>query len=41
MARPLLLAATIVWLVAGAVGIGIGLLGSSGLRRLLHPERST
>ena len=37
MARTVLLAATIVWLVAGAVGIGIGLLGSTGLQRLLPP----
>jgi hypothetical protein len=37
MARTVLLAATIVWLVTGIVGIGIGLLGSSGLQRLLPP----
>ena len=37
MARTVLLAATIVWLVAGVVGIGIGLLGSTGLQRLLPP----
>ena len=37
MARTVLLAATIVWLVAGVVGIGIGLLGATGLQRLLPP----
>lgn len=37
MARTLLLAATIVWLVAGAVGLGIGLLGSGGLQQILPP----
>jgi hypothetical protein len=37
MARTVLLAATIVWIVAGVVGIGIGLLGSTGLQRLLPP----
>lgn len=37
MARTVLLAATIVWLVAGAAGIGIGVLGSTGLQRLLPP----
>jgi hypothetical protein len=37
MARPVLLAATIVWLAAGALGIGIGLLASTGLQRLLPP----
>lgn len=37
MARTVLLAAAIVWLMAGAVGIGIGLLGSTGLQRLLPP----
>lgn len=35
MARTLLLAGTVVWLIAGAVGIGIGLLGSASLQRLL------
>jgi hypothetical protein len=37
MARTLLLAATIVWLVAGAAGIVIGLLGATGIQRLLPP----
>ena len=37
MARTVLLAATIVWLAAGVIGIGIGLLGSTGLQRLLPP----
>jgi hypothetical protein len=37
MARTVLLAATIVWLAAGAIGIVIGLLGSTGLQRLLPP----
>jgi hypothetical protein len=37
MARSVLLAATIVWVVAGAVGIGIGLLGTTSLQRLLPP----
>jgi hypothetical protein len=37
MARSVLLAATIVWVIAGAVGIGIGLLGSTSLQRLLPP----
>jgi hypothetical protein len=37
MARTLLLAAAIVWLVAGVIGIGIGLLGAAGLQRLLPP----
>ena len=35
MARTLLLAGTIVWLIAGAVGVGIGLLGSASLQSLL------
>ena len=37
MARSLLLAATMVWLMAGAAGIGIGLLGTTGLQTLLPP----
>ena len=37
MARTLLLAAAIVWLVGGAIGIGIGLLGAAGLQRMLPP----
>jgi hypothetical protein len=37
MARALLLAATIVWLVAGAAGIVIGLLGAADIERLLPP----
>jgi hypothetical protein len=37
VARSLLLAATIVWLMAGAAGIGIGLLGTTGLQMLLPP----
>jgi hypothetical protein len=37
MARTLLLAATIAWLVAGVVGIGLGLLGAAGLQRILPP----
>jgi hypothetical protein len=35
VARALLLGAAIVWLIAGAVGIGIGLLGAAELQRLL------
>ena len=35
MARTVLLAGMIVWLVAGMVGIGIGLMGSASLQRLL------
>jgi hypothetical protein len=35
MARTLLLAATIVWLAAGAVGVGIGMLGAGNLQRVL------
>jgi len=37
VARTLLLAATVAWLVAGVIGIGIGLLGASGLQRMLPP----
>jgi hypothetical protein len=37
MARALLLAATIVWLVAGAAGIVIGMVGATGIHRLV-PE---
>jgi hypothetical protein len=37
MARTVLLAATVAWLVAGAIGIAIGLLGASGLQRILPP----
>jgi hypothetical protein len=37
MARTLLLAAAIVWLAGGAIGIAIGLLGAPGLQRLLPP----
>lgn len=37
MARTLLLAAAIVWLIAGAIGIGIGLMGAPGLQRILPP----
>ena len=37
MARTLLLAATIVWLVAGVVGIVIGLTSAAGLQRMLPP----
>ena len=37
MARSVLLAATIVWVVAGAGAIGVGLLGSTSLQRLLPP----
>ena len=37
MARTLLLAATIVWLVAGFIGIGIGLTSAAGLQRMLPP----
>ena len=35
MARALLLGAGIVWLIAGAVGIGIGLMGAADLQRIL------
>ena len=35
MARTLLLAATFVWLVAGAAGIVIGLVGATGIQRLI------
>jgi hypothetical protein len=35
VARALLLGAAILWLVAGAVGIGIGLLGADDLQRVL------
>ena len=37
MARALLLAATIVWLVAGVTGIVIGLTSASGIARMLPP----
>jgi hypothetical protein len=37
MARTILAAATVVWLGAGAMAVGIGLLGSTGLQRLLPP----
>jgi len=37
VARTLLLAATIVWLVAGVIGIGIGLTSAAGLQRMLPP----
>ena len=37
MARTLLLAATIVWLVAGVIGIVIGLTSAAGLQRMLPP----
>ncbi len=37
MARTLLLAAAVVWLVAGAAGIVVGLLGATGIQRLLPP----
>jgi hypothetical protein len=37
VARTLLLGATIVWLVAGVIGIGIGLTSAAGLQRLLPP----
>jgi hypothetical protein len=35
VARALLLGAAIVWLIAGAVGIGIGLMGAADLQRIL------
>ena len=37
MARSVLLAGAIIWVVAGAVAIGIGLLGSPRLQALLPP----
>jgi hypothetical protein len=37
VARTLLLAATIVWLVAGIVGIVFGLTSAAGLQRMLPP----
>ena len=37
MARALLLAATIVWLVAGVIGIVIGLTSAAGIQRMLPP----
>ena len=37
MARTVLLAATIAWLVAGVIGIAVGLIGASALQRLLPP----
>ena len=37
MARTLLVAAAVVWVVAGVVGIGIGLVAASDLQRALPP----
>jgi len=37
VARALLLAATIVWLVAGVIGIVIGLTSAAGIARMLPP----
>jgi hypothetical protein len=37
VARSLLLTATIVWLVAGVIGIVIGLTSAAGLQRMLPP----
>jgi hypothetical protein len=35
MARTVLLAGMVVWLVAGMVGLGVGLMGTASLQRLL------
>ena len=37
MARSLLLAATAAWIVAGAAGVGVGLVGATTLQRILPP----
>ena len=37
MARTLLLAAATAWIVAGAAGLGVGLVGAATLQRMLPP----